>query len=45
MQDDKLQCILKAFGGAARMAVVVKLLIRVAHIVRKRIKQSKSEEP
>lgn len=45
MQDEKLECALKTVGDAARIAVVIKLIIRVAYIVRKRIKRSKREEP
>jgi hypothetical protein len=40
-----LQCALKAIGDAARITIVVNLMARVAGILRKRIKRSKSEEP
>jgi hypothetical protein len=45
MQDEKLQCILKALGDAARLVVGFKLITRSAKIWRKRANGSKSKEP
>lgn len=45
MSDEKFQCILKALGEAARVAVGFKLITRLVLISWKRIKRSKSEEP
>ncbi len=45
MPDEKLQCILKALGDAARVVVGFKLITRLAMICWKRIKRSKSDEP
>ena len=45
MQDEKLQCILKALGDAARLTVGFKLIARLGKIWRKRANRSKSKEP
>lgn len=45
MEDDKFHCILKALGDAARITVVVNLVIRLTKIIQKRVKRSNSEEP
>ncbi len=44
MEDDRFHCILKAVGDAARVAVFVKLIARVAKILRKRIKRSDGDD-